>query len=93
MLKQTTVAPCWRANGLKQRTRAWLATALLPSLVLTGCGVRLSKGTPRLPAPPAELMEPVPTGSAYLESVSLELKALDDDLARWEEMLRDSLTR
>jgi hypothetical protein len=62
-------------------------------LVLTGCANSLPPGTPRHPAPAADLMVPAPTGSAYLESVSAELKALDDDLARWEKTLQDGLTR
>lgn len=32
-------------------------------------------------------------GSVYLESVSAKLRALDDDLARWEKMLQDGLPR
>lgn len=93
MLMPTTAAPSWRANKPKLLWPRRSATALLLSLELAGCAHSLPIGAPRLPAPAADLTAPAPTGSAYLESVSPELKALDADLARWEQMLRDSLTR
>lgn len=39
------------------------------------------------------MMQPAPTGSEYLANVSAELKASRDDLIRWEEMLRNGLTK
>jgi len=88
-----TEAPSWRDSKPK---RNWpgLSVIVMPLLlVLTGCASSLPPGTPRHPTPAADLMAPAPTGSAYLESVSAELKALDNDLARWEKTLQDGLTR
>ncbi|WP_094857693.1 hypothetical protein [Bordetella genomosp. 5] len=65
----------------------------LTSRALTACSSSSPSGGPRPPQPAQELMAPVPTGSAYLESVSPELKVLGDDLAGWEQMLRGSRTK
>lgn len=93
MLMPNTAAPSWRES---KPNRSWrrLSVIVMPLLfALPGCASSLTPGAPRLPTPAADLMVPAPTGSVYLESVSDELKALDDDLARWERTLQDGLTR
>ncbi|CAB3844348.1 hypothetical protein ACMU6081_27070 [Achromobacter mucicolens] len=93
MQMPNTGAPSWRDN---RSNRSWpkLSAIGMPLLlVLTGCAGSLPTGAPRHPTPAADLMMPAPTGSAYLESVSAELKALDDDLERWERMLQYGLTK
>lgn len=93
MLMLNTAAPSWRGSEPKP---GWLmlSVIVMPLLLgLGGCASSLTPGTPRHPTPAADLMAPAPTGSAYLESVSAELKALDADLARWEKTLQDGLTK
>ncbi|SAI72257.1 Uncharacterised protein [Bordetella trematum] len=85
--------PCWRGKLSKRNWSSQIGIVPLLLLALTGCAANLPSGTPRLPAPAADLMQPAPTGSAYLESVSAELKALDDDLARWEKTLQAGPTK
>ena len=58
---------------------------LLPLAALGGCCSSYAT-VPKLPQPAADLMEPAPTGSEYLESVLA-------DLSRWEGTLQDSLTK
>ncbi len=72
---------------------------LVASLALTGCCNSIAT-VPRLPDPAADLMRPAPTGSEYLESVSVELKASRDelqqtqaDLAKWQSTLQGGLTK
>ena|GEM_PF-938914 len=93
MLMQNTAVTCWCGSKSKQSWRRLSVIATLLSFGLTACVSSSPPGVPRLPAPAADLMVPAPTGSAYLESVSAELKALDVDLARWEKMLQDGPTR
>lgn len=93
MLMPNTAAPSWRANKPNRSWRRLSAIVMPLLLALPGCTSSLPPGEPRLPTPAADLMAPAPTGSAYLESVSAELKALDEDLARWERMLQDGLTK
>lgn len=91
--KPNTAGPCSRASKRKPRSRHLSVNVPLPLVVLLGCSSSLPAGAPRNPAPAAELMDRAATGSAYLENVSRELKALGDDLVRWEQTLRDSLTK
>ncbi len=79
MLMPNTVAPCWREKLLKR---------LLPLSVaaLTGCCASSPSGTPKLPAPAADLMQPAPTGLELLDRVS-------DDMSSWETRLLDGLTK
>jgi len=91
VLTLNIAAKSWPANNWKRTLRRLSVSALLPLLVCAGCSNAIPT-VPRIPPPAQDLMRPVPTGSEYLESVSPELKALDDDLARWERMLQNSLT-
>jgi hypothetical protein len=92
MLMPDTAAPCSPANAPRRALLSRIAGALLTSLSCAACSTNTAT-VPMLPTPAADLMRPAPTGSAYLESVSRELKALDDDLERWEKTLQDGLTR
>lgn len=75
-------------EGLGRRLAARIERGQLAGLVQV---IRFGHGADQPPV--ADLMAPAPPGSAYLESVSAELKALDDDLARWEKTLFDGLIR
>ncbi len=79
MLTPNTVAPSWRVKLLKR---------LLPLnvAVLTGCSASFPSGTPKVPEPSADLMQPAPTGSELLGRVS-------ENMSRWEGMLRDGLIK
>lgn len=73
-LMPTTVGPSWLAKLLKR---------MLPLCVvaLTACCGNIAT-TPKLPAPAADLMQPVPTGLEYSERVTQNMRA-------WEKMLGD----
>lgn len=89
-----TARLCLRGSWSRIRSLNYAGRSLLlllASLVLTGCCSSIVT-VPRLPEPAADLMQSVPTGSEYLESVSAELKASQADLRRWETTLRDGLT-
>ena len=76
-LMPTTVEPSWLGRLLKRM--------LLPFvLALTGCCGNIAT-TPRLPAPAADLMQPVPTGSELSARVTR-------NMGNWEQMLQGGQT-
>lgn len=73
-----TVGPCWPAR--------------LRRVILSLCAAGLMSGCadtvviPRIPAPAADLMQPVPTGSEVLQRAT-------GNMQTWQQMLHDGPTR
>ncbi|WP_368640571.1 hypothetical protein ABRZ04_05160 [Castellaniella ginsengisoli] len=75
---QSTGGPCWPAR--LRNVILWLL-----AVSLTGCSAPMAV-TPRIPAPAADLMQPVPTGSEVLQRAT-------GNMQTWQQMLQSGPTK